>query len=172
MIQRNFFFFVALIAVMLSKAATAGDRAYSVQVLKRIAEPVITAAAEGRLKRDLPVHDWEKSRASSTHLEALGRTLTGIAPWLELGPDDSDEGKLRARFIELSVKAIANATDSNSPSFLNFSKGGQPLVDTAFLAHGLLRAPKQLWGRLTANEKTNVIAALKSSRAIKPGESN
>jgi hypothetical protein len=153
-------------------AEPAADRAYSVGVLTRVARPVVTALAEGRLKKDLPVHDWERNRANYSGLEALGRTLAGLAPWLELGPDETPEGKLRGEFIALSVKAIANGTDPKSPDFLNFTTGGQPLVDAAFLAHGLLRAPKQLWGRLDANQRTNVIAALKATRGIKPGESN
>ena len=148
------------------------DRAYSVDVLTRVARPVLTALAEGKLKQSLPVHEWEVTRTNYTGLEALGRTMAGIAPWLELGPDKTKEGKLRAEFIELSVKAIANGTDPQSPDFLNFTKGGQPLVDAAFLAHGLLRAPKQLWPRLTPAQQTNVVVALKLTRSIKPYESN
>ena len=102
----------------------------------------------------------------------LYRTLAGIAPWLELGPDDTAEGKIRTRFIDLSVKSLVNATDPKSPDFLNFNHGGQPLVDTAFLALGLLRAPHQLWGRLTSEQQSNVVVALKSSRVQKPGENN
>ena len=75
-------------------------------------------------------------------------------------------------FIQLSVKAIANGTDPKSPDYLNFKQQGQPLVDAAFLAHGLVRAPKQLWARLTPEQQTNVVAALKLTRATKPGESN
>ncbi len=148
------------------------DRAYSVDVLTRVARPVLTALAEGKLKQNLPVHEWERNRTNYTGLEALGRTMAGIAPWLELGPDETKEGKLRGEFIQLAVKAIANGTDPQSPDFLNFTKGGQPLVDAAFLAHGLLRAPKQTWGRLAAEQRTNVVAALKATRGIKPGESN
>jgi hypothetical protein len=150
----------------------ADDRAYSVRVLTQISEPVLTSLANGTLKKDLPTHNWEKDRANYAPLEAFGRTLSGIAPWLELGPDDTPEGKLRAKFIALSVKALANATDPKSPDFLNFNRGGQALVDTAFLALGLLRAPNQLWGHLTSDQRSNVVAALKSTRTLKPGESN
>ena len=150
----------------------AEDRAYSVQVLTRISEPVLTSLANGKLKQNLPTHGWEKDRSNYAPLEAFGRTLTGIAPWLELGPDDTAEGKLRAKFIDLSVKSLANATDPESPDFLNFNHGGQALVDTAFLAFGLLRAPQQLWGRLTPQQQSNVVVALKSSRVLKPGENN
>jgi hypothetical protein len=55
---------------------------------------------------------------------------------------------------------------------MNFNKGAQPLVDAAFLAHALLRAPKQLWQPLDAATKKNVVKALQSTRAIKPSQSN
>jgi hypothetical protein len=165
-------FAAALISFRAAADAGADDRAYSVQVLTRISEPVLTSLASGKLKQSLPAHEWEKDRVNYAPLEAFGRTLSGVAPWLELGPDDTPEGKLRSKFIDLSVKALVNATDPHSPDFLNFNHGGQALVDTAFLAFGLLRAPHQLWGRLNPQQQSNVVAALKSSRALKPGENN
>ncbi len=150
----------------------AADRAFAVQTLTCVAGPVLTALADGQLQTRLPAHDWERTRTNYAPLEAFGRTLAGIAPWLELGPDDSAEGEVRAHYIELSRRALVNATDPKSPDFLNFCRGEQPLVDTAFLALGLLRAPDQLWNRLDASQRSNVVAALKSSRVIKPGESN
>ncbi len=150
-----------LIPAFISQAQTgADDRVFAVQTLTRIAGPVLSALADGKLKTDLPAHDWERSRTNFAPLEAFGRTLAGIAPWLELGPDDSAEGKVRAHFIDLADKSLANATDPQSPDFLNFTNGGQPLVDTAFLALGLLRAPNQLWGKLDSQQRSNVVAAL------------
>ncbi len=160
------------LALNLSAQTGADDRAFQVQTLTRIAEPVLTALADGQLKQKLPAHDWESGRKDFAPLEAFGRTLAGIAPWLELGPDDSAEGKVRAHFDELALKSLINATDPRSPDFMNFSHGGQPVVDTAFLALGLLRAPHQLWDKLNAEQQSNLVAALKSSRAITPGESN
>jgi hypothetical protein len=165
--------FAAIFVVIDCPAQTgADDRAFAVQTLTRIAEPVLSALAERKLKSALPTNDWERSRTNFAPLEAFGRSLAGIAPWLELGPDDSAEGKVRARFIDLAVKSLANATDPQSPDFMNFNKGGQPVVDTAFLALGLLRAPNQLWGKLDSQQRSNLVAALKSSRVLKPGESN
>jgi hypothetical protein len=148
----------------------AEERAYLVHVLVRIAEPVLTGMAAGKL--ELPSHDWERERVQFAKLEALGRALAGISPWLELGPEQTEEGQTRSRLIELSVKSLVNATDPSLPAFLNFDRGGQALVDTAFLSQGLLRAPHQLWGRLDATQRSNVVAALKSSRRLKAGESN
>ncbi len=146
------------------------ERAYLVCVLVRIAEPVLSGMASGNLQ--LPSHEWEQSRVQFAKLEALGRTLAGIAPWLELGPDQTEEGRTRNRLIQFSVKAIAQSTDPNSRAFLNFTEGGQSLVDTAFLSQALLRAPHQLWERLDLGQRSNVVAALKSSRVLKAGESN
>ncbi|MEI8039172.1 MAG: DUF2264 domain-containing protein [Verrucomicrobiota bacterium] len=148
------------------------DREYAVTTLDRIARPVIESLAEGKLKERLPLGPGEESRRDSTCLEAFGRTLAGIAPWLALGPDATPEGQLRTRYIELSVKALVRATDPESPDFMNFTRGAQPLVDSAFLTLALLRAPDQLWGPLNDSQRSNVIQALKATRKIKPFESN
>ncbi|MDR1010896.1 MAG: DUF2264 domain-containing protein [Opitutaceae bacterium] len=147
-----------------------GQRAYQVVVLTRIMEPMLTAAAGGMLKEKLPKIDTPRDRFAP--LEALGRGLAGIAPWLELGPGDDAEGKLRARYIDLAVKAIRHSTDPESPAYVLFDERGQPLVDTAFLAQALLRAPEQLWGNLDGRTRANVVAALKISRKTKPGKNN
>ena len=151
------------------------DRAVWLSSLDHIVKPVLRNLAAGTLKENMPVEsiaaDLAK-RAEVTHLEALGRTVTGIAPWLELGPDSTPEGRLRAEYIDLTVKAITNAVDPQSPDYLNFNKGRQPLVDAAFLAHGLLRAPEQLWNRLDSQTRARLVEEFKSSRVIKPSETN
>lgn len=167
------FLCLGLLLPLAGRAQTgADDRAFEVQTLVRVADPVLTSLADGKLKQNLPEPAWAKGRANFAPLEAFGRSLAGIAPWLELGPDDSPEGKLRAKYIQFAVKSLVNATDPHSPDYLNFNQGSQPLVDTAFLALGLLRAPNQLWGALDPEQRSNVVAALKASRVIKPGESN
>jgi hypothetical protein len=144
------------------------QRAYQVAVLSRMVEPVLTAGAENKLKARLP--KTGTARDVFAPLEALGRTLAGIAPWLELGPGDDAEGRLRARYIELAVKSLRNSVDPQSDGFINFTGGGQNLVDAAFLAQGLMRAPGQLWGNLDAAARSHVIAALKATRKHKPNE--
>ncbi len=148
------------------------DREFTVKTLDRIARPVLESLAAGKLKKELPLGPGEGDRAQWTHLEAFGRTMAGIAPWLELGPDQTPEGRLRARYIALSRKALVMATDPESPDRMNFSKGGQPLVDAAFLAQALIQAPGQLWEPLAEEEKADLVSALKETRAIKPYESN
>jgi hypothetical protein len=99
------------------------------------------------------------------HLEGFARLLCGLAPWLELGKDCGD-------WPTVACEAIDAATDPQSPDYANFTTGAQPLVDAAFLAQALLRAPKALWNPLPPRVKANVLAALQSTRTIRPGESN
>ncbi len=152
----------------------AGDRAYWCTMAGRLASPVLTALAGRRLKATMPVeaHPASKDRPSYTYLEALGRLLAGLAPWLELGGDNSSEGAERGRLASLARAGIDAATDPASPDFMNFSQGRQPLVDAAFLAQAMLRAPGELWRKLEPRVQQNVIAALLTSRPIPPGENN
>jgi hypothetical protein len=113
-----------------------------------------------------------EDRAQYVHLEAFGRLLAGIAPWLELGAEASDEGRLRSHYADLARKGLAMATDPASPDFMNFTRGGQPLVDAAFLAHALLRAPVELWEKTNDATKETVVRALESTRVIVPAYSN
>jgi hypothetical protein len=170
-------FQLALIFVIISLAANSktkhDNRAYWVSVLTKISNPVLTNLANEKLRENMPIEYKESARKEVAHLEAFGRTFAGIAPWLELGPDATPEGKLRAKYIALTRKALANAVNPESPDFLNFNqKMRQPLVDAAFLASGLLYGYNQLWHPLDAATKANVIKALQSTRVITAYESN
>lgn len=150
-----------------------GDRAAWIAVLRKLADPVLGNLAKETLRARMPVEQASgANRESVTHLEALGRLLAGIAPWLELPPDGSAEGTLRERYADLARRAIDRAVDPSSRDFLNFTKGGQPLVDAAFLAQAVLRAPRQLRETLGEATARNLVAALESTRAILPGFNN
>lgn len=158
-----------------SIAQTETDRKYYISVLTKIADPVLENLSQGTLRQNMPIETAPNAygdRDKVTYLEAFGRLLSGMAPWLELGPDDSEEGRLREKYILMVHQSFKNATDPNAADFMNFNEGGQPLVDAAFLAQGLLRAPTQLWDRLDADTQSNIITALKSSRQINPYYSN
>ncbi|MBW8864290.1 MAG: DUF2264 domain-containing protein [Verrucomicrobia bacterium] len=153
--------------------AAGDDRSYWVSVMEKIARPVLENLARRELKLKMPVEEQPGAkRKDYTHLEAFGRLLCGLAPWLALENISGDEGKLQAEFIKLAQTALDAATDTRSPDFLNFFAGGQALVDTAFLAQGILRAPKILWEPLDPRVKAQVIAALKSSHKIPTPDHN
>lgn len=152
------------------------ERAYWVEVLTRIADPVLKNMSQGKLKQNMPVETLSGAavppNVKTTHLEALGRLLTGMAPWLELGPDNTPEGKLRLKYRDWMIQSIEHGFDPASPDYLNFTVTRQPLVDAAFFCQGLLRAPNQIWGNLPEASRRNVINALQEIRKIKPIESN
>jgi hypothetical protein len=151
------------------------SRKYWLDMLLRVASPVLTSLSNGQLKRDMPVESIpgkEEDRKKVTYLEALGRTLSGLAPWLELEDDNAAENKLREKFIRLATLSIKNAVTPASSDYLNFTEDKQPLVDAAFLAHALIRAPKNLWGNLEVETQQHLLSALRSTRAIKPYYSN
>ena len=73
----------------------AEDRAFWVETLTRIADPVLTNLSNNTLKKNMPYESLSKDRSDFSHLEAVGRLICGISPWLELGPDNTPEGQLR-----------------------------------------------------------------------------
>ena len=148
------------------------DRTYWIGEMRRIAEPVLVNLSERRLKETMPVEGKLADRAQFTHLEALGRLLAGIAPWLESPVAQPDEEALRQRFADLARQSIDAATDPDSPDYMNFAVSFQPIVDTAFLAHAIVRAPSELWEKLEPRVKLNLTHALKLTRTRKPWTNN
>ncbi|WP_274648486.1 DUF2264 domain-containing protein [Paenibacillus humicola] len=148
------------------------DRMYWLETIGRIGSPVLGNLARRRLKEAMPVEALNPGQRSYTHLEALGRLLCGMAPWLELEGLDGREEELRRRAAALAREAIDAATDPASPDAMNFTEGGQPIVDAAFLSLALIRAPRALWGELDERVKRNAVHALKATRTRKPGFNN
>lgn len=115
---------------------------------------------------------FEEERRKSTHLEAFGRLISGIAPWLESSVENRSEADLQAQYREWARIGIRNGTDPSSPDYMNFGMTSQSLVDTAFLVLGILRAPKQLWEPLDKATRSNLVKALQATRQVLPGQSN
>ena len=71
-----------------TSTASSGDRTLWVGVLRRLADPVLRNLAAGTLKARMPIEQAAGAdRRTVTHLEALGRLLAGMGPWIELAPD-------------------------------------------------------------------------------------
>ena len=166
-----------LLKTMAAEKPAPDDRTYNVDLLLRICHPVISKLSEGKLKAAMPTEvapHYGKPVEKVTYLEAFGRALAGLAPWLELGPDNTAEGSKRVKMLEMTRKAVAFAVDPASPDYMNFTGkfDAQPLVDGAFLAHGLLRAPTQVWAKLSSKTQQQVAEALISLRSIKASTNN
>lgn len=157
---------------MNNQVAASSARSYWVQTMLRIADPVLAALADKKLRASMPVENKKEEQRQYSHLEAFARTLVGIAPWLETPALDAEEEKLRTHYVELVRLGLDAATDPESPDFMNFSQGFQPIVDTAFLSHAILRAPNTLWHGLESRVQSNLVQALKATRTRKPGFNN
>lgn len=152
------------------------DREYWVGQLIKMSRPVIKALSEDSLKASIPISRSTKALKSSrefvTHMESVGRTFAGVAPWLELGEDDTPEGKLRGEMILLSQKALANSVNPTSKDFFNSSATRQILVNSAFLIQGIFRAPTQLWKNLDSLTRNRLLEQWRSTRTMVPGNNN
>jgi hypothetical protein len=157
-------------------SSKADERTRWLEIVERVSQPVLQAMSEQKLRATMPVEAAEgqrEARSQSTHLEAVGRLLTGLAPWLEAAPGkNAAEESLHSRYREGARLAIRYGTDPHSPDAFNFGTNSQSLVDAAFLALGIVRAPNQLWAKLDAATKENVVRALRATHSIQPGQSN
>lgn len=143
------------------------------ETMLRIAAPVLDALEKQRLRDTLPLQ-MNPARAPYAPLEAFGRTLCGIAPWLELEGARGREKTLQATYRRKVIDCLDAATDPGSKDQMIFmgSHYGQPLVDAAFLCYGLLRAPQSLAAALPSRVRKNLINALKETRFIQPHQNN
>ncbi|WGQ10494.1 DUF2264 domain-containing protein [Pedobacter gandavensis] len=146
----------------------AQDRHYWAELLYKISSPVILNLADGTLKKNMPVEvppgqstDFFKK---VTYLEAVGRTMAGVAPWLALPDEETKEGLMRKKLRLALLKGIANAVDPANPDYLNFRTESQPIVDAAYMAQAFLRAPKALWEPLDALTKSRIAEEFKALR--------
>ena len=118
---------------------------------------------------------YESSSAEGqkfAYFEAFARVFNGIAPWLELGADTSEEGKVREKYIYLTLKAISNAINPKSNDYILVVEPKQSLVDVALFAQGLLRAKNQIWLNLPIKVQARLIRELKNTRIIAPYENH
>lgn len=151
------------------------DREYWSNLLYKMAYPVVHSIGQSTLRRDLPLETGPKynlNLKAVTYTEAVGRTMAGIAPWLELPDDATEEGKLRKTLRVELLKGLPNLVNPNHPDYINFRTELQPIVDAAFIAQAFLRAPTQLWQPLDERTKQGFITEFKSLRNRKASYSN
>ncbi len=154
------------------------DRTYWLQQVELVSDPVLKALKEGNLRRKMPVEaalGQTQTRAVGMHLEALGRLLAGLAPWLELEPSTGETKKettLRDHYRDYALAGITSALDPASSDYMHFGESSQTLVDSSFLALALLRAPRQLLQKLDAKTQQRLAEALITQRKVQPPFNN
>ncbi|MCC5846102.1 MAG: DUF2264 domain-containing protein [Verrucomicrobia bacterium] len=146
-------------------------RLYWIDALERVVSPVFRSLARGTLREDLPVEtapDAKRNPQDFTHLEAVGRSLCGISPWLVCPGLDGDEAARRDALLADVVTGL-----NQLASQVNFTDHGkQPVVDAAFLAQGLLRAGPDLWNALSDSGRADILTGLRATRKHVPHFNN
>ncbi len=148
------------------------DRIFWVSLLQKIAFPVLNNLARGSLKKNMPYESNSDKERKFGYFEAFARVFNGIAPWLELGVDSSEEGRIREKYIYLTLKCITNSVNPNSKDYIFLVEPKQSLVDVALFAQGLLRAKNEIWLNLPMDIQARIIRELKNTRIIAPYENH
>jgi hypothetical protein len=179
--KKLIFYFILISTPFLASAQSKknavqiSDRKLWLSYMDKVARPVISNLAADQLKEKMPMLlsdriDNKESRAKVGYLEAFGRTLSGIAPWLQLEGGDPAEVKMRGQYREWALKAVANAVNPQAKDFMQWT-GGQPLVDASYMAFALVRSA-WLWEHLDETTKKQVVEVLKTTRSTVPVYSN
>jgi len=153
----------------------ASDRAFWLRQLELVVYPLLTALNHRRLKATMPVEAASgqlESRYHTTYLEAFARTLCGISPWLELPAEYGNEGNSRAMYVFLAQESLAAILDPKSPDYIDFGADRQNMVDAAFLALAILRAPQVLNAKLDASVRKQLADAFRATRKFEPPMNN
>lgn len=155
--------------------AAVNDRAYWVDLLVKMAEPVLSNMSKGELHANMLVEtspNWDGRNIKVTYMETFGRLMAGIAPWLALPDDGTPEGAKRVELREMALKSYANAVDPSSPDYLKWQGEGQALVDAAYVAESFIRAYDALWMPLDDVTKQRYIKEFTGLRNIDPPYTN
>lgn len=116
--------------------------------------------------------NWDGRNKGVTYMETFGRLMAGVAPWLTLPDDDTEEGQMRKQLREWALKSYANAVDPANPDYLLWRGHGQALVDAAYVAESFLRAYDQLWMPLDDTTKKRYFEEFTQLRRVDPPYTN
>ncbi|MXV16762.1 DUF2264 domain-containing protein [Hufsiella ginkgonis] len=152
------------------------DRQFWLAQMDKMVRPIFAGLAHDSLRISMPGVvskrvDNRQNRLDVMYVEVLGRTLNGIAPWLQLEDGDVAEVALRNQYRKWVIAGMTHALDSNSKDFMRFTLGGQQLVDASFVAFAFVRAP-WLWQNLPQKERDLLVKSVTATRRFRPVFSN
>lgn len=153
------------------------DREYWIMLLDKMASPILMPMSQGKLREVFkPAYSptWDGRNNQVAYMEAFGRLIAGIAPFLNLEDDETGESILRKRLRTAVHRSLAHAVDPQSPDYLFWGtpESRQPLVDAAYIAEALLLAPEKLWRPLDDKTKAGIIREFTKIRQIQPYNNN
>ena len=157
------------------RKSTPTDREYWVSTICRIASPVLENMAKGELQKNMQTEyspSFDNRNRKVVFMETFGRLMAGIAPWLSLPDDDTDEGRQRRKLREWALASNKNAVDPASPDYLLWQGAGQALVDAAYIAESFLRGYDALWVPLDEVTKQRYVKEFTGLRRVDPPYTN
>lgn len=157
------------------KETNATAREYWSQLAYRMAAPVLQNMAKGELKKNMQVEvspTWDGRNKDVTYMECFGRLMAGMAPWLSLPDDDTNEGAQRRQLRLWARDAYRQAVDPESADYLLWRKEGQTLVDAAYIAESFVRGYDSLWVPLDEVTKARYIDEFTRLRRVDPPYTN
>lgn len=174
---------IAIMAFVLAGSASAKkvknlpqtDRQYWAGLCYKIAQPILENMSKGELQKNMTLElspHWDGRNVKVSYLEAFGRLMAGITPWLALPDDGTPEGKQRKQLHDWAIASYKNAVDPQSPDYLLWKGELQILVDAAYLAESFLRAPESTWYQLDKTTQQRYIQCFKGLRVIRPAYNN
>lgn len=175
---------VLLVALMLvsvhvvaknDKESQASDREVWTELCYKIAQPILENMSKGELQKNMNLElspTWDGRDKRVAYMEAFGRLMAGISPWLALPDDESKEGRMRKQLRDWAISSYKNAVNPDSPDCLLWEGPTQILVDAAYIAESFMRAPEATWNRLDPITKQRYIDRFIGLRVIRPAYNN
>ena len=151
------------------------DRDYWVGQAYKMARPVLENMAHGKLQQNMLTEfssSFDNRNRKVVFMETFGRLMAGIAPWLVLPDDGSDEAQQRKQLRDWALASYRNAVDPSSPDYLCWGVSDQNLVDAAYIAESFLRAYDTLWQPLDSLTKRRYFQEFQRLRRIDPPYTN
>lgn len=151
------------------------DRQQWADLCYKIAQPILENMSKGELQKNMQLElspTWDGRDKRVAYMEAFGRLMAGISPWLSLPADNTAEGQQRRQLQEWALQAYKNAVDPQSPDYLLWEGPTQILVDAAYIAESFLRAPDATWKLLDEVTRQRYIQCFKGLRIIRPAYNN
>lgn len=151
------------------------DRDYWVGQAYKMTRPVLENMAHGKLQQNMLTEfspSFDNRNRKVVFMETFGRLMAGIAPWLALPDDGSDEAKQRKQLRDWALASYRNAVDPSSPDYLCWGVSDQNLVDAAYIAESFLRAYDTLWQPLDSLTKRRYFQEFQRLRRIDPPYTN
>lgn len=151
------------------------DRDYWVGQAYKMARPVLENMAHGKLQQNMLTEfspSFDNRNRKVVFMETFGRLMAGIAPWLALPDDGSDEAQQRKQLRDWALASYRNAVDPSSPDYLCWGVSDQNLVDAAYIAESFLRAYDTLWQPLDSLTKRRYFQEFQRLRRIDPPYTN